>query len=194
MTQVKFINVKFICRCFPAPKCVCVCVWPRGSASQIFVLGAMVPPALPSMIVVVYHNLLQVTVTTCWGNDSLLFLTSCKWPDNTWSDLYVRYMFHCTYSIRTFSDNMELHTYSLEFACIVSSSVKYNVPRPLPGRDCLWFISCKPQPLSCKWPKSLHITNRRFKCTKESISFFAKKFPWQWNFSFKFSPQLPGVS
>ena len=174
-----------------------VCVWGGGGEGLCllnFCLGCYSLPALPSIIAVVYHNLLQVTVTTFWGNDSLLFLTSCKRPDNTWSDLYVRYMFHRTYGIRTFSDNMELHTYSLEFACIVSSSVKYNVPRPLPGRDRLWLISCKPQPLSCKWPLSLHITNRRFKCTKGSISFFAKKFPWQWNCSFKFSPQLPGVS
>ena len=172
---------------------VCVCGG-EGLSLLNFCLGCYSLPALPSIIAVVYHNLLQVTVTTFWGNDSLLFLTSCEQPDNTWSDLYVRYMFHCTYSIRTFSDNMELHTYSLEFACIVSSSVKYNVTRPLPGRDRLWLISCKPQPLSCKWPLSLHITNRRFKCTKGSISFFAKKFPWQWNCSFKFSPQLPGVS
>ena len=129
---------------------VCVCGGGRGSASRIFVWGGYSPPALPSIIAVVYHNLFQVTVTTFWGNDSLLFLTSCKRPDNTWSDFYVRYMFHRTYGIRTFSDNMELHTYSLEFACIVSSSVKYNVPRPVPGRDRLWLISCKPQPLSCK--------------------------------------------
>ena len=149
MTQVKLINVKFICGCFSAPKCVCV--WGGGALPpELFCLGGYSPPALPSIIAVVYHNLFQVTVTTFWGNDSLLFLTSCKRPDNTWSDLYVRYMFHCTYSIRTFSDNMELHMYSLEFACIISSSVKYNVPRPLPGRDHLWLISCKPQPLSCK--------------------------------------------
>ena len=124
MTQVKLINVKFICGCFSAPKCVCV--WGgEGLCLPNFCLGGYSPPALPSIIAVVYHNLFQVTVTTFWGNDSLLFLTSCKRPDNTWSDLYVHYMFHCTYSIRrNFSDNMELHTYSLEFACIVSSAVK----------------------------------------------------------------------
>ena len=67
MTQVKFINVKFICRCFSALKCVCVCGGGGGSSSQIFVWGATVPPVLPSRIAVVYQNLLQVTVTTFWG-------------------------------------------------------------------------------------------------------------------------------
>ena len=103
-----------------------VCGGGGGALPPKFLFGGLrSPPAPPSMIVVVYHNLLQVTVTTFWSNDPLLFLTSCKRPDNTWSDLYVRYIFHCTYSIRkTFSDNMELHVYSLVLACIVSSSVK----------------------------------------------------------------------
>ena len=105
---------------------MCVCVWGGGALPPKFLFGGLrFPPTPPSMIVVVYHNFLKVTVTTFWSNDSLLFLTSCKRPYNKWSDLYVRYIFHCTYSIRkTFSDNMELQVYSLELACIVSSSVQ----------------------------------------------------------------------